>query len=75
MPIPSREEIAKMSEAEKVALLDALMDSLDPPDRPSSYITEAQKAELRRRHATIEADEVEAIAMDAFLERLGKRYS
>jgi putative addiction module component (TIGR02574 family) len=55
-----RDEIAKMTVEQRLALIDALWESIGPAGPPSAPLTEVQRAELERRLETIDQDEAHA---------------
>jgi putative addiction module component (TIGR02574 family) len=69
----TRDEIEKMTVEQRLALIDALWDTIEPTDRPSPPPTAAQRAELVRRLDTIERDEVQASTWKDVRARLQQR--
>ena len=63
----SPEEIARLTPQQRLALIEALWDSLDQSDLP---VTAAQAAELDRRMATYEEDVRNADTWDAVRRRI-----
>jgi len=61
MKIPSREDIDRMTDAEKLDLIDELWDSLEDKAFP---LTPEQAAELDRRMETFDEDIKHAISWD-----------
>ena len=69
----SRDEIAKMTVEQKLALIDALWESIDPAERPLPPLSEAQRAELERRLQIIEQVEAEATPWEDVRARFQQR--
>ncbi len=65
--ILSPEQIAKLTAEQRLALIEALWDSLEQDDLP---ITPAQAAELDRRMETYEQDAVNAQPWEAVRKRI-----
>jgi putative addiction module component (TIGR02574 family) len=63
----SPEEIARLTPEQRLALIEALWDSLEQDDLP---VTAAQAAELDRREATFEQDKLNAQPWDAVRKRI-----
>jgi putative addiction module component (TIGR02574 family) len=66
----SRDDIAILSPEERLSLIEQLWDSLDDADIP---LTDAQKAELERRLATLEEDRAHAVPWEQLKAELAKR--
>jgi putative addiction module component (TIGR02574 family) len=66
----NRDEIARLSPDERLALIAALWDSLDDAHVP---LTAAQEAELERRLTTIDHDHAEGVTWDALRAELERR--
>jgi putative addiction module component (TIGR02574 family) len=66
----TREEIARLSADERLALIAALWDSLDDEQVP---LTAAQQAELERRLTTLEGDRADGVTWDALKAELEQR--
>jgi len=66
----THDEIAKLSPAERLKLIEELWDSLSDDEAP---ITAAQRDELVRRAATADADEAEAVSWEALKEEIRAR--
>ena len=66
----THDEIAKLSPAERLKLIEELWDSLSDDEAP---ITAAQRGELVRRAATADADEAEAVSWEALKEEIRAR--
>ncbi len=64
------DEIARLSPAERLALIGQLWDSLSDDEVP---VTPAQRAELERRLATLDHDRGEAVTWDSLKAELAGR--
>ncbi len=67
LAVLSPEEIARLTPQQRLALIEALWDSLEQDDLP---VTGAQAAELDRRMATYEQDAQKAETWDAVRNRI-----
>jgi len=63
-------ELARLSPRQRLALIEALWESLDDEDVP---VTEAQRAELDRRIAGFEQDREQSISWDQLRAELRQR--
>jgi len=63
-------ELARLSPRQRLALIEALWESLDDKDVP---VTEAQRAELDRRIAAFEHDREQSIPLDQLSAELRQR--
>ncbi len=68
----SPEEIARLTPEQRLALIEALWDSLEQDDLP---VTAAQTAELDRRMAIYEQDALTAHPWDAVRKRIERNLS
>ncbi len=66
----THDEIAKLSAAERLALISELWDSVADEDAP---LTQAQRDELDRRLSTFEVDAAQAVSWDTVKAELGAR--
>jgi putative addiction module component (TIGR02574 family) len=66
----SLDDIASLSPEERLSLIEQLWDSLHDADIP---LTDAQKAELERRLATLEEDRAHAVPWEQLKAELAKR--
>ena len=66
------EDIAKLSREEKITLLDALMDSFDPPETDMPPLSSTQLEELERRRSRLGQDQASALPLDEVITRLSK---
>jgi putative addiction module component (TIGR02574 family) len=66
----TQDEIAKLSTAERLALIADLWDSVADEDVP---LTQAQRDELDRRLSTFESDAAQAVSWETVKAELGAR--
>ncbi len=76
MPMPNafREELLKLSAAERLELVEELWDSLSDDD-PALALTEEQREDLERRLAEADADPMGGAPAEEVLERIRSRRS
>jgi putative addiction module component (TIGR02574 family) len=67
----TRDEITKLSAAERLKLIEELWDSLSDADIPP--LSPAQRDELLRRSETLDADAREAVTWEALKEEIRAR--
>ena len=64
----------KLDADEKITVLEDLCNDFAEPAAPGSRLTDAQRAELKRRIAHMEAHPNEGISFEEFYERTLKKY-
>lgn len=66
-------DFSHLTAAERIQLAEQLWDSLEPHERGALAPDEAQRAELRRRRAALEADGDPGEPWEAVLGEVGRR--